>query len=192
MDPAGLGRAIFCGVGGLAALILAGWLFVIGATGIARAFGVHAYVIGAIIVAVGTPLPELMTVLHSRLRGHDEVSVGTLLGSNLFNGWAIVGVAASLHPITSPVLELAPAIGFDGLACCLMIPVGHGVIPRMRGARLLAALGGFCRRLFLTVSHVRRNWLALDARDSPGAAVMSVANFSLCRATRSGRLNDMR
>jgi hypothetical protein len=43
----------------------------------------------------------------------DEVGVGTLLGSKLFNGWAIVGVAAALRPITAPVLELAPAIGFD-------------------------------------------------------------------------------
>lgn len=192
MDPAGLGRAIFCGVGGLAALILAGWLFVIGATGIARAFGVHAYAIGAIIVAVGTSLPELMAVLHSRLRGHDEVGVGTLLGSNLFNGWAIVGVAASLHPITTPVLELAPAIDFDVLAILFDDPRRS----RCHHAHAGCAVAGRSRRLLPASFPYSRSCAAKLAR--PGCEGFTrrcgdeVTNFSLCCATRSGRLNDMR
>ena len=63
-------------------------LFVTGASGIAVALGVHPYLIGVTVVAVGTSLPELVTVLLSRLRGHDDVGLGTLLGSNLFNGLA--------------------------------------------------------------------------------------------------------
>lgn len=137
------GVAILYGIGGLAALILAGRLFVSGASGIATGFGVHPYVIGALIVAVGTSLPELVTVLLSRLRGHDEVGVGTLLGSNLFNGLAIVGVAASIHPIAAPVVELAPAIGFGVLAVLLMIPGRAGRIGRLRGVWLLAVYAAF-------------------------------------------------
>ncbi len=93
----------------LAALIAAGRLFVTGASGLASAMGVHPYVIGATLVAIGTSLPELVTVLLSRLRSHDDVGLGTLLGSNLFNGLAIVGTATTIQPIRAPLGELAVA-----------------------------------------------------------------------------------
>lgn len=132
-------RAFALGTAGLAALVIAGRLFVTGATGIATAFGVDAYVIGATVVAVGTSLPELVTVLLSRLRGHDDIGVGTLLGSNLFNGLAIVGVAASIHPIAAPPAEVAVALGMGLLALFLLIPGRAALIGRGRGVLLLAA-----------------------------------------------------
>jgi len=131
--------ALSYAAGGLAALILAGRLFVSGATGIATAFGVDTYIIGASIVAVGTSLPELVTVLLARLRGHDDIGVGTLLGSNLFNGLAIVGVAASIHPIQVPPTEVAITLGMGLLSVCLLIPDRVGVIGRGRGVLLLAS-----------------------------------------------------
>lgn len=124
---------------GLAALILAGRLFVSSATGIATAFGVDAYIVGATVVAIGTSLPELVTVLLARYRGHDDIGVGTLLGSNLFNGMAIVGVAASIHPIQAPLAEVAVALGMGTLALLLLIPGRDGVIHRVRGYLLLAS-----------------------------------------------------
>lgn len=127
---------------GLAALILAGRLFVTGASGIAAALGVHPYLIGVTIVAVGTSLPELVTVLLSRLRGHDDVGLGTLLGSNLFNGLAIVGVAATIHPIRTTVGEVAPALAFGALTVLLMLPRA-GALSRRRGLALLAAYVAF-------------------------------------------------
>jgi cation:H+ antiporter len=98
----------------------AGRLFVGGATGIASAFAVDTYVVGVVLVAIGTSLPELVTVLPSRLRGHDDVGVGTLIGSNLFNGLAIVGVAGVIHPISAPLTEVALtlACGIAALSCC--------------------------------------------------------------------------
>ena len=93
----------------LAALIAAGRLFVTGASGLASAMGVHPYVIGATLVAIGTSLPELVTVLLSRLRSRDDVGLGTLLGSNLFNGLAIVGTTTTIQPIRAPLGELAVA-----------------------------------------------------------------------------------
>lgn len=142
-DATGRGLAILYGVGGLAALILAGRLFVSGASGIATAFGINAFVIGAVIVALGTSLPELVTVLLSRLRGHDEVGVGTLLGSNLFNSLAIVGVAASIHPISAAAMELAPAIGCGVLAVLLMIPGRSEHLGRLRSVCLVAVYAAF-------------------------------------------------
>lgn len=129
-------------IAGLACLVLAGRLFVTGASGIAVALGVHAYVIGALVVAIGTSLPELVTTLLARLRGHDDVGLGTLLGSNLFNGLAIVGVAAAIHPIQAPVGEIAAALVFGVLSVLLILPHA-GVIPRWRGVVLLAAYAAF-------------------------------------------------
>ncbi len=129
-------------IAGLASLILAGRLFVTGATGIAATLGVNAYVIGATVVAIGTSLPELVTTLLARLRGHDDVGLGTLLGSNLFNGLAIVGVTASIHPIHAPVSEVAVALGFGVLTVLLIWPKA-GFISRRRGFVLLAAYAAY-------------------------------------------------
>jgi cation:H+ antiporter len=132
---------LFTGVG-LACLILAGRLFVTGASGIAVALGVHAYVIGVLVVAIGTSLPELVTTLLARWRGHDDVGLGTLLGSNLFNGLAIVGIAASIHPIQAPVNYVAIALVFGVVSILLILPRA-GVIPRWRAIFLLAAYAAF-------------------------------------------------
>lgn len=135
-------RSGFFVILGLACLVLAGRLFVIGASGIATTLGVYPYVIGATAVAIGTSLPELVTTLLARLRGHHDVSLGTLLGSNLFNGLAIVGIAASIHPIPVPLGEIAVALGF-GLLTVLMILPREGAISPWRGLILLAAYTAF-------------------------------------------------
>ncbi len=140
--PPPIGAFIY-GLGGLAALILAGRLFVSGASSIATAFGVDAYVIGATVVAVGTSLPELVTVLLARWRGHDDIGIGTLLGSNLFNGMAIIGVAASIHPIHTPLAEISVTIAFGVAAVLLMIPNRASLITRSRGMLLLTTYVAF-------------------------------------------------
>lgn len=137
------GRSLLLGALGLAALIAAGRLFVGGATGIASAFAVDIYVVGVVLVAIGTSLPELVTVLLSRLRGHDDVGVGTLIGSNLFNGLAIVGVAGTLHPITVPLAEVALTLACGIAALLLLRPDSRGLIGQGRGALLLLLYAGF-------------------------------------------------
>lgn len=136
-------RTLLSLLGGLAALIAAGRLFVIGAAGIAESFGVDAYVIGATVVAIGTSLPELVTVLLARWRGHDDIGVGTLVGSNLFNGLAIVGTAAGIHAIQAPLAEVAVTLVIGMLALLLLIPDRNALIGRARGAMLLACYAGF-------------------------------------------------
>jgi cation:H+ antiporter len=136
-------RAVAYGVVGLIALVIAGRLFVNGATGIATGLGIEPYVIGATVVAIGTSLPELVTVLLARMRGHHDIGVGTLLGSNLFNGLAIVGVASSIHPIRAPLAEIAVSIGVGVVAVVIMYPNHAGIIPRVRGVALLLAYAVF-------------------------------------------------
>jgi cation:H+ antiporter len=122
---------------GVMMLVGAGRLFVFGAVGLATRFGIDDYVVGATVVAIGTSLPELTTVVASRRRGHDDIGLGTLLGSNLFNGLAIVGIAATITPIVVPVAEVAVALVFGWVSMILILPRGR-VVPRSRGALLLA------------------------------------------------------
>lgn len=137
------GKSLILGVLGLGALIAAGRLFVSGATGIAADLGVDTYVIGVLLVAIGTSLPELVTVILSRLRGHDDVGVGTLIGSNLFNGLAIVGVAGAIHPISVPFAEVALTLACGIVSLLLLLPNRAGLIVRGRGVLLLTLYAGF-------------------------------------------------
>jgi cation:H+ antiporter len=146
--PATLGerrplRAILEGAAGLALLIAAGKLIVFGATGIAQAFGLSQFVIGATVVAVGTSVPEFATAIISRLRGHDEVGLGTILGSNIFNGLFIVGVASSITPIVVPFRETAAPLILGLVVVLLTYPPRTGVIDRWRGGMLLAVYGAY-------------------------------------------------
>ena len=128
---------LLIGLAGLGALIMAGHLFVAGAQGMAASWGLNTYVIGAIVVALGTSLPELVTVILARLRGHDDVGVGTLMGSNIFNGLAIVGMAGSIHPIVTPLASVAPTLVVGSLALLMLKPRAGGLIPPSRGLMLL-------------------------------------------------------
>ncbi len=131
-------RALFESAGGLVLLIAAGRLIVFGATGIAQAFGLSEFVIGATIVAVGTSVPELATAIISRIRGHDEVGLGTVLGSNIFNGLFIAGVAATITPINVTFRSASPALLLGFVAVALTYPPRSGVISRWRGGLLAA------------------------------------------------------
>jgi len=122
---------------GLAFLIAAGTLIVAGARGIAIAFGIDEFIVGATIVAVGTSVPELATTLIAKIRGHDEVGLGTILGSNIFNGIFIVAVAAIIHPITVAWREVAIALAFGLVVLAFSYPLRTGFIERRRGVLLL-------------------------------------------------------
>ncbi len=122
---------------GLAVLVAAGNLIVAGARGIAISFGIDEYIIGATIVAVGTSVPELATTVIAKLRGHDEVGLGTILGSNIFNGVLIIAVAAIIHPITVAWREVAITLVFGLVALVFAYPTRNGFIERRRGVLLL-------------------------------------------------------
>ncbi len=140
---AGPGMALLYGGVGLASLLLSGHLFVTGASGIASALGIAPFIIGATVVAVGTAMPEFVTMVLARLRGQDDVGVGTALGSVLFNGLAIVGTAATIHPISVTPAAMAPAVGVAILALLLLIPGPSRLLGRARGLLLLATYAGF-------------------------------------------------
>lgn len=87
---------------GLAFLVIGGSLFVDGAVGLATSFGISQRVIGLTIVAVGTSLPELATSLIAAFRGHSDIAVGNVVGSNIFNALLCLGAAALISPVETP------------------------------------------------------------------------------------------
>ena len=83
---------------GLGTLLLGAELLVDGAIGIAKLLGVSEVVIGITIVAFGTSLPELAVSLASALKGEYGLAIGNIVGSNIFNLLAVIGVAATIQP----------------------------------------------------------------------------------------------
>lgn len=111
-------KSILYIVGGLAALIFGGQLFVDGATGIARNLGVSESIIGLTLVAGGTSLPELATSIVAALKKNPEIAIGNVIGSNLFNIFFVLGCSASITP-----LGLSGITNFD-----LFTLVGSGIL----------------------------------------------------------------
>jgi len=91
--------ALLFSAAGLAGLIFGADALVSGASHIAKAYGVSDAVIGLTLVAVGTSLPELTVSIISAIRGQNELALGNVIGSNLFNILAVLGITAAAAPI---------------------------------------------------------------------------------------------
>ncbi len=74
-------------------------MLVWGAVEIAQAFGVSDLIIGLTVVAVGTSLPELASSIIAARKGENDIALGNIIGSNLFNTLAVVGIAGMIHPM---------------------------------------------------------------------------------------------
>lgn len=87
-------------VGGLSALVVGGELFLRGATAIARSLGIAESVIAITLVAGGTSLPELASSIVSLAKGKSEMALGNVIGSNIANILLILGLSATIHPLS--------------------------------------------------------------------------------------------
>lgn len=94
-----LWKSIFICLVGLAGIIIGGDLSVDGAKEIARAFGLSEAFIGLTIVAFGTSLPELVTSIIAAKKGENDIAVGNVVGSNIFNILLILGLSATILPM---------------------------------------------------------------------------------------------
>jgi cation:H+ antiporter len=146
-------RVLVDGVAGLSLLVLAGHLVVDGAQTIAAAFAIPPYLIGATLVALGTSMPELATTLVAQRRGHDHVGLGTLLGSNVFNGLFIVGIAAVITPIPVQGSGLWIALGAALYAVVLAWPGASERLGRNRGVALIAGYAAYLSLLAVFAAH---------------------------------------
>jgi len=136
--------AIFWLIVGLAMLIVSSRLLVWGAASIAQSLGVSDLIIGLTIVAVGTSLPELASSVIAARKGEHDLALGNVIGSNLFNTLAVVGLAGVIHPLDVP----PEALYRDGFVMSLLtvslFVLGYGYrgqpsrINRLEGGILLA------------------------------------------------------
>jgi cation:H+ antiporter len=139
---------------GAAVIAVGADLLVDNAIIIAEKFGVSEKVIGLTIVALGTSLPELVTAITSLVKGHGSLSLGNIIGANLFNLVLVSGAAITLNPFDVPVAGL---IGGINASLVLDIPVMLGVmtiltvptlikekISRWQGVLLLCIYAAFC------------------------------------------------
>lgn len=126
---------------GLIALVIGSQLLVTGATTIARTFGISEAVIGLTLVAIGTSLPELATSIMAAFRGHPDVAVGNVLGSNLFNALGIVGATAIVRPIIVAPQMAHVDVWVMVAASLAVVPLllGRGRIGRVAGGVFVAA-----------------------------------------------------
>ncbi|MEZ5418336.1 MAG: calcium/sodium antiporter [Vicinamibacterales bacterium] len=116
---------------------------VTGAVAVATWFGLSERVIGLTIVSVGTSLPEIVTSLVSVARGRDDVAIGNVIGSNLFNILVILGLSAAISPLTVNASILASDNWWMLGATLGIFPlmVSRNRIGRLEGALLLATYG---------------------------------------------------
>ncbi len=137
-------------VGGSIGLVMGGRAIVLSAEYIAEMFGVPDLVIGLTIVAVGTSLPELATALVAAMRKEADIAVGNIIGSNVFNIAAILGVTSTVTPIrvvANVVREELPAVLFISLLAFPVTRSAHRV-RRWEGAVLLVVYLGLGIWLF--------------------------------------------
>ncbi len=135
---------------GIAALVAGSALLVEGATGIAVAAGISEAVIAVTLVAVGTSLPELATVIVAALRKHADVALGNVLGSNIFNAFGILGVTALVEPvmISAHFLRQDVWVMLGASILLLVFMATKGRVTRWESGILLTGYAGYVMFLF--------------------------------------------
>ena len=139
LDVRNHGAIVASVVVGLGLLIVAGRLIVAGGVGVSDVLGWDGFAVGAVFVALGTSTPEIATMVAARVLGHDDVGIGAVLGSNIFNTLLIVATAALISPIEIARVEVEVGIALSIVVVALVIPGRAGHLGRWRSLPLLAS-----------------------------------------------------
>jgi len=140
---------------GLVVLVISSKILVWGAVHIATEFGVSDLLIGLTIVAIGTSLPELAASIAGALKNEHDIAIGNVVGSNMFNTLAVMGIPGLIYPSTlhAGVLDRDVPVVFM-LTIALVIMAygfkGPGRINRIEGAILLSCFVGYQVLLYFT------------------------------------------
>ena len=149
-NPSNLRMLFILIISGITLLSFGANLFVKGAIDIARYFGISEIVIGMTIVALGTSLPELATSVIASLRKEHAISIGNIVGSNLFNLLSVIGIVSLVSPIESPKEILFFEIPYMIIYGLILFPIGmlKQPIHRLTAAFLLIGYLLFIYQLF--------------------------------------------
>ena len=163
-SKAGLIKDVFMLVAGAAIIAVGAYLLVESATSIAEQLGVPESVIGLTVVAIGTSLPELVTAITSLMKGHGALSLGNIIGANIFNLVLVSGVAVAINPFPVPensilfgqnasfILDIPVMFAVMGI---MTLPaVFKGKLSRWQGITLLGIYVAFMLMQFVFVRAV--------------------------------------
>lgn len=130
---------IFFIIVGFVFLVVGAELLVKGSISIARFFAVPEFIIAASMIAIGTSLPELATVIVAALKKEADIVVGNIVGSNIFNISLVIGISALIHPITI-LPEMFLSFGFMFFFSLMLLPltIEQKIVGRKEGIFLLA------------------------------------------------------
>lgn len=152
-----LGKALFWVVTGLILLIASSRLLVWGAVTIAHSLGISDLVIGLTVVALGTSLPELAASVMAARKGEHDIAIGNVVGSNMFNLLAVIGIAGAIAPMSA----VSPDVLSRDWPVMMTLNIGlflmaYGFrdgarINRLEGALLLFAYALYNTYLVMTV-----------------------------------------
>jgi cation:H+ antiporter len=156
--PMPLKRALLWLLIGLISLVISSRILVWGAVEIARGFGVSDLIIGLTVIAIGTSLPELASSIIAARKGEHDIALGNVLGSNLFNTLAVVGIAGVIHPMQPGSEVLQRDMLVMTLLTVSLFALGYGFgkerggrINRIEGTLLLLVYVGYNGYLVSTV-----------------------------------------
>lgn len=153
-----LGRALFWLAAGLILLIVSSRILVWGAVDIAQALGVSDLVIGLTIIALGTSLPELAASVIAARKGEHDIAIGNVVGSNMFNLLAVIGIAGVIAPMQSVAAEVLSRDWPTMMAMTVALFVmaygfrGAGRINRVEGLLLLTSYLAYNAYLIISLT----------------------------------------
>ena len=142
-------KVIVLGILGVIGIILGGDMVVDSASNIAKMFGMSENLIGLTIVAIGTSLPEFVTSIIAVLKGENEIAIGNVIGSNIFNILLILGVSSVISPIVVSFISVIDVIFMIGITILLYVfVVKNKVLNRYQGIAFIFLYIGY---IFYTI-----------------------------------------
>lgn len=173
----------------LAVILLGANLLTDGASALAHRVGISDLVIGLTIVALGTSLPEFVISLGSALKGSSGISLGNILGSNIFNALFILGVAATIYPIKFSGKMLSREIPFNLLSAIVLVLVSGNMlyggsgeneyITRNGGLLMLCFLAVFIRYTFSIANECNEEETEQTSKDMSTIKIVAYIIFGL-------------
>ena len=140
---------------GLVTLIAGSHILLIGAVGMAAALGVSETAVGLILVAMGTSMPELSVSIVAAFRGHADVAIGNVLGSNIFNVLGILGIAATIAPLPIPerIMQVDQWVMLGASLALLLFLYTDRRLSRLEGGIFLLCYASYAVLSFTVLKH---------------------------------------
>lgn len=153
------GKAAFWVLVGLVLMVGSSKMLVWGAVSIAHYFGVSDLVVGLTVVAVGTSLPELASSIAAARKGQDDIALGNIIGSNVFNSLMVIGVSGLIHPLAAEPDFMRRDIPVMAATTLLLYAFcwgrgGKGVVTRLEGTILFIGYCAYTAYLIATAGAV--------------------------------------